>query len=73
MRSYQRGRYVGAALSETPVTSMNSPGEAPMLPETYTSYTISEKIFRYGKVNFHSAGDLLQLGTERLRRAYYFR
>jgi hypothetical protein len=37
MRGYQRGRYVGAALSETPVTSMNSPGEAPMLPETYTS------------------------------------
>jgi hypothetical protein len=44
------GRYFGATLSETPVASMNSPGEAPMLSETYTSWKISEKNFRCGAV-----------------------
>lgn len=44
-----KGRCVGAALSETPVTSVSSPGEAPMLSATYTSWNVSEKIIRYGR------------------------
>jgi hypothetical protein len=41
-----KGRCVGAAPSETPVTSVSSPGEAPMLSATYTSWNGSEKIIR---------------------------
>ena len=52
-----------------PVASTNSPGEAPMLSETYTSFTISEKIFRCGPLFFILLA-IREAGTERLRSPY---
>ena len=64
------GRCVVAALSETPVTSVSFPGEAPMLSATYTSWNVSEKIIRYGRRVLVLQGNFHSPGTNRTRNAY---